>query len=102
MGIVEQLSQKGVDTVAFATEAIEHSESTETLVERIIAPELAQRIAREILKVEMEVFERHAGVSPECRNVALRQAIEIRHQVFDKIDNKTAVVRFVKRQFNNP
>lgn len=64
-------------------------------------PELAQRITRWILKVEKAQFERHGQPSPECRNVALGQAIETFDQVFDKIDYKAAVVRFVKRQLKN-
>ncbi len=64
-------------------------------------PELAQRITRWILKVEKAEFERHGEPSPECRNVALGQAIETFDQVFDKIDNKATVVRFVKRQLKN-
>ncbi len=64
-------------------------------------PELAQRIARVILKVEKAEFEKRGEPSPECRNVAIGQAIDAFDQVFDQIDNKPAVVRFVKRQLKN-
>ena len=65
-------------------------------------PELAQKITRAILKVEKAEFQRHGEESPECRNVAVGQAIDTFDQVFDKIENKKSVVRFVKRQLGNP
>lgn len=64
-------------------------------------PELTQRIVRAILKVEKAEFEKHGEPSPECRNVAIGQAIDTLDQVFDRIETKAAVIRFVKRQLNN-
>ncbi len=64
-------------------------------------PELTQRITREILKVEKAAYERHGLPSPECRNIAIGQAIDSFDQFFDQIDDKDAVVKFVKRQLKN-
>ena len=64
-------------------------------------PELTERITREILKVEKAHYERHGSPSPECRNVAIGQAIDSFDQFFDQIEDKVAVVRFVKRQLKN-
>lgn len=65
-------------------------------------PELTQRIVREILKVEKATYERHGSPSPECRNVAIGQAIDAFDQFFDQIEDGTAVLKFVKRQLKNP
>ncbi|MHC5039669.1 MAG: hypothetical protein ACYTHM_20385, partial [Planctomycetota bacterium] len=39
--------------------------------------------------------------SPECRNVVLGQAIETLDEVYDRLPEKAAVLRFVKRQLGN-
>lgn len=65
-------------------------------------PELTERIAREILKVEKAKYERHGCPSPECRNVAIGQAIDAFDQFFGQLEDKAAVIRFVKRQLANP
>jgi hypothetical protein len=65
-------------------------------------PALTERITREILKVQNAKYERHGRPSPECRNVAIGQAIEAFDQFFDQIEGKAAVLRFVKRQLANP
>ncbi len=65
-------------------------------------PGLTERITREILKVEKARYERHGRPSPECRNVAIGKAIDALDQFFDQIENKAAVLRFVKRQLANP
>lgn len=64
-------------------------------------PYLTQRITREILKVEKARFELHGKPSPECRNVAIGQAIDAFDQLFDQIKDKEIVVKFVKRQLRN-
>jgi hypothetical protein len=39
--------------------------------------------------------------SPECRNVAIGHAIKAFDGFFDKITDKAAVLKFIKRQLNN-
>ncbi len=64
-------------------------------------PHLTQRITSEILKVEDARYEHHGSPSPECRNVAISHAVDAFDQFFDRIDDKAAVVAFVKRQLTN-
>jgi hypothetical protein len=64
-------------------------------------PHLAQRITQEILKVEKAHYRHHGSPSPECRNVAIGHAIEAFDQFFDRIEDKAAVLAFVKRQLKN-
>ena len=64
-------------------------------------PELTERITHEILKVEKAKFEVHGKPSPECRNVAIGQAIDSFDEFFEQIDDKKAVIAFVKRQLKN-
>ncbi len=64
-------------------------------------PELTQAITREILKVEKAKYQRHGNLSPECRNVAIGQAIDSFEKFFEQIDDKKAVITFVKSQLKN-
>ena len=64
-------------------------------------PYMTQKIVREILKVEEAQFQMHGKPSPECRNVALGHAIDTFDQFFDQIEDKSAIVEFVKRQLKN-
>ena len=64
-------------------------------------PHLTQRIAREILKVEKARYEHHGRPSPECRNVAIGQAIDTFGKFFDPIEDKATVLAFVRRQLRN-
>ena len=64
-------------------------------------PELTERITREILKVEKAKYKRHGKLSPECRNVAIGHAIDSFDKFFEQIENKAAVIAFVKRQLSN-
>ena len=64
-------------------------------------PELIEPITREILKVQKAKYERKGKPSPECRNVAIGQAIDTFEQFFEQIDDKAAVTRFVKKQLKN-
>ncbi len=64
-------------------------------------PSLVDSITREILKVEKAKFQRKGRPSPECRNVAIGQAIDSVDEFFDLISDKTAVLKFVKRQLKN-
>jgi hypothetical protein len=64
-------------------------------------PHLTQRIAREILKVEKARYEHHGRPSPECRNIAIGHAIEAFDQFFDLVEDRAAILAFVKRQRNN-
>lgn len=64
-------------------------------------PDLVEPIAREILKVEKAKYQNKGALSPECRNVAIGQAIDSFDEFFEMIENKAAVIRFVKRQLKN-
>lgn len=55
-------------------------------------PELAERIAKEILKVEKANYQ-----TTECRNVALGHAIRAFDQFFDQIEDKGPVIELVKK-----
>jgi hypothetical protein len=59
-------------------------------------PKLAERIAKEILKVEKAKYE-----NAECRNIALGQAIKSFESFFDQINDQDAIVKLVKRQLKN-
>jgi hypothetical protein len=60
-------------------------------------PHLADRIVKEILKVERASYQR-----PECRNVAIGHAIKSFDRCFRHVGNKRPVLAFVKRQLENP
>ena len=64
-------------------------------------PELTERIAREIPKVDKAKYQRKGFPSPECRNVAIGQAIDSFERFFEQIDDKAKIVAFVKRQLRN-
>jgi len=59
-------------------------------------PHLADRIVRELLKVEKAQYK-----TTECRNVALGHAIKAFDQFFDQIRDKKPVIAFVRRQLEN-
>jgi hypothetical protein len=59
-------------------------------------PELADKIARQILKVEKAEYQ-----TAECRNVAIGHAITSLGQFFDHVSRKQAVMKFVRRQLTN-
>jgi hypothetical protein len=60
-------------------------------------PELADRIAAEILKVMRARYQ-----TPECRNVAIGHAIVALGDMLPLLSNATPIVRFVRRQTRNP
>lgn len=62
---------------------------------------MADRIAREILKVETAQYEMHGTSSPECRNVACGHAIDALDEMFKAITRKKPVIEFVRRQLGN-
>ncbi|OHB74684.1 MAG: hypothetical protein A2Z25_09430 [Planctomycetes bacterium RBG_16_55_9] len=64
-------------------------------------PELTGRIVREILKVEKGKYQSKGVPSPECRNVVIGHAIDSLDAFFEQIDDKAAVIAFVKRQLKN-
>jgi len=64
-------------------------------------PMLADPITREILKVEKATFVKKGEPSPECRNVAIGQAIDAFDRIFDQIGSKNQVMNFIKRQLKN-
>ena len=64
-------------------------------------PKLAGRITQEILKVQSARYESHGEPSPECRNVAIGHALGAFDQFFDQIEDKAAVLAFVKNQLRN-
>ena len=59
-------------------------------------PELVDKIARQILKVEKAEYQ-----TAECRNVAIGHAIKSLDQFFDHVSQQQAVVKFVRRQLTN-
>ena len=59
-------------------------------------PKLTEKITREILKVEKAKYK-----TPECRNVALGQAIDTFGQIFDQIEDKAPVLKLIKKQLKN-
>jgi hypothetical protein len=59
-------------------------------------PALADRISKEILKVEGAKYK-----TPECRNVAIGHAIDSLDQFFALVQDKGAIIRFVERQLRN-
>ncbi|MEJ2109967.1 MAG: hypothetical protein P8Z37_08645 [Acidobacteriota bacterium] len=64
-------------------------------------PELAEKITKEILKVEKAQFFSKGAPSPECRNVAIGQAIDAFNQMYEHLTRKAGVTNFVKRQLTN-
>jgi hypothetical protein len=60
-------------------------------------PKLADKIAKEILKVEAARYQ-----TPECRNVALGHSINSLAQFFSHLSKRQAVVNMVRRQLRNP
>jgi hypothetical protein len=64
-------------------------------------PAMADRIAREILRVETAEYEMHGEPSPECRAVACGHAIDALDELYDEITRKKAVVEFVRRQLGS-
>ena len=63
----------------------------------VAKPNLAGRIAREILKVEQAAYH-----TPECRNVAIGHAIKSFDRIFRLIEDGKPVLEFVARQLDNP
>jgi hypothetical protein len=59
-------------------------------------PALADRISKQILKVEGAKYK-----TPECRNVAIGHAIDSFDQFFEHVQNKDAIIKFVKKQLKN-
>lgn len=64
-------------------------------------PAMADRIVREILRVESAEYEMHGKASPECRNVACGHAIDALDELFEAITRKKPVIEFVRRQLGN-
>jgi hypothetical protein len=60
-------------------------------------PHLADRIVKEILKVERASYR-----TPECRNVAIGHAISSFDKLFRHVQNRRPVLAFVTRQLDNP
>jgi hypothetical protein len=60
-------------------------------------PRLADRISRELLKVETATY-----ATPECRNVAAGHAIRALGRFFELLRRRAPVLAFVRRQLNNP
>lgn len=67
----------------------------------IAKPELADRIACEILKVQSARYINHGQASPECKNIVCGHAIDSFSLFFDKIENMTPVFVFIKKQLKN-
>ena len=60
-------------------------------------PHLADRIVKEILKVERASYH-----TPECRNVAIGHAIKSYDKFLDHVSKRRPVLAFVTRQLDNP
>ena len=67
-----------------------------------VRPELAERIAVEILRVETASYELRGCASPECRNVAIAHALSALGVMFESLKKKRPVLDFVRRQLDNP
>lgn len=63
-------------------------------------PYLIQKISAELLKVENIPLTPH--LTEECKRVAAGQAIKAFDTFFDKVEAKSEVVAFVRRQLNSP
>lgn len=59
-------------------------------------PELSDRIARELLKVENAQYQ-----TDECRNIALGQAIDSFDELYGQIGDKERVIKLAKKQLAN-
>ena len=59
-------------------------------------PALADRISKEILKVERAKYK-----TPECRNVAIGHAIDSLDTIFPLVQDQGSIIRFVERQLRN-
>ncbi len=64
-------------------------------------PAMADRIAREILRVETAAYRMHDAPSPECRNVACGQAIDALDELYEGITRKKHVIEFVRRELRS-
>lgn len=64
-------------------------------------PELADKIADEILKLEKAKYKYKGELSHECKNVVCGHAIDSFEKFFDKIKDKDGVIRFIKKQLKN-
>jgi len=64
-------------------------------------PDLVDSITNELLKVEKAKFLTKGMPSPECRNVAIGQAIDSFDEFYNLIGLKTKVMGFVRRQLKN-
>jgi len=63
----------------------------------VAKPQLAERIAMEILKVERATY-----ATRECRNVAIGHAIVALDQLFPAVEDKELIRSFAARQIRNP
>jgi uncharacterized protein with von Willebrand factor type A (vWA) domain len=61
-------------------------------------PRLIPRITKKLLEVEN--IETTPHLTPECKNVIAEKAIRSFDAFFDKVENKSEVVSFVKRQLH--
>jgi hypothetical protein len=64
-------------------------------------PDLADRIAAEILKVEKAKYLMHGEISPECSSVVCGHAVDFFIENYDRFSDKKRVRAFVQRQLQN-
>jgi hypothetical protein len=64
-------------------------------------PHLAAKITNEILKVQNGKYINKGKISAECKNVVCGKAIDSFSLFFERIENKKAVLDFVKKQLRN-
>jgi hypothetical protein len=113
-GIVAQAGQRGAD-VSAAGRVVEYAESIAELIEALkvekgTAKYGYEKVRRRISECRPDLVyphfdffagERHGRLSPDCHNVAIGCAIEAFDQLFDQIEDRIAVIEFVKRQLKN-
>ncbi len=59
-------------------------------------PQLANRISRQLLSVEQAKYK-----TAECRQIALCEAVRTFDQIFDLLDDKSAVIEFVRHRLKS-
>ncbi len=107
-GLLQQISKKESDKEEIAAGVIEKPELLAEIFEGLSSdkaaakialakPELADRIAQELLKVEKASYQTN-----DCRNIALGHTIQSFGQFFDQITDKEPVIELIRRQLNNP
>ncbi len=102
-------SQKKVDTILLSLFALLHDPMMITAANAIKTlgeigrwkPELKERIASELLKVEGACHLNKGKSSPECRNVAIRHVLNALEKLGEEACGRASIRSFLKRQTEN-